>query len=83
MQREGLLGAACDNTGAGHNSFAALALGVLVDSCGGGAYLGRSVSYEEMLKGVWNENIRYQAAEIPVEIYRAHKQTVIPRGSGA
>ena len=55
MQREGLLGAACDNTGAGHNSFAALALGVLVDSCGGGAYLGRSVSYEEMLKGVWNE----------------------------
>ena len=78
MQREGLLGAACDNTGAGH-----LALGVLVDSCGGGAYLGRSVSYEEMLKGVWNENIRYQAAEIPVEIHSTHKQTVIPRGSGA
>ena len=77
MQREGLLGAACDNTGAGHNSFAALALGVLVDSCGGG------VSYEEMLKGVWNENIRYQAAEIPVEIHSTHKQTVIPRGSGA
>ncbi len=83
MQREGLLGAACDNTGDGHNSFAALALGVLVDSCGGGAYLGRSVSYEEMLKGVWNENIRYQAAEIPVEIHSTHKQTVIPRGSGA
>ena len=51
--------------------------------CGGGAYLGRSVSYEEMLKGVWNENIRYQAAEIPVEIHSTHKQTVIPRGSGA
>ena len=36
-----------------------------------------------MLKGVWNENIRYQAAEIPVEIHSTHKQTVIPRGSGA
>ena len=83
MQREELLGAACDNTGAGHNSFAALALGILVDSCGGGAYLGRRVSYEEMLKGVWNENYRYQAAEISVEIHRAHKQTVIRRGSGA
>ena len=51
LQREGLLGAACDNTWAGHNSFAALALGILVDSCGRGAYLGRGVSYEEMLKG--------------------------------
>jgi len=36
-----------------------------------------------MLKGVWNENIRYQAAEISVEIHSTHKQTVIPRGSGA
>lgn len=72
LQGEGLLRSACDNTWACNNTLAAFALGILVDSCGGSADMGRNMSDETLLsKEVGYENFRCQAAEASVAYFVA------------